>query len=360
MPLNNLTNNSDDFFNDINGHTFPKDQDANMSLEIHTNTSNHRLNINGSVNVTGSYKINNTDLSKSDIGLSNVANTSYVSKPVSTDVQTLLNGKEDTISSGTNSEYYRGDKTFVTLNESAVDLSNADNTSDVSKPVSTDVQTLLNGKEDTISSDTNSEYYTGDKTFVTLNKSAVDLSNVDNTSDSDKPVSIDVQTLLNGKELTISSGTISEYFRGDKTFVTLNKSAVGLSNVDNTSDSDKLVSTDVQTLLNGKEDTISSGTNSEYHRGDKTFVTLNKSAVDLPNVDNTSDSDKPVSTSTQNSLNLKQNTITGSSNLLMNECVIKSNLSLKVKSPLSNNNDLTNAILFQNTGTFYNITLTRR
>ena len=98
MSLNNLTNDSDDFFNDINGHIFPKDQDANMSLGIHTNTSNHRLNINGSVNITGSYKINNTDLSKSDIGLSNVDNTSDSAKPVSTDVQTLLNAKEPTIS----------------------------------------------------------------------------------------------------------------------------------------------------------------------------------------------------------------------------------------------------------------------
>ena len=133
MSLNNLTNDSDDFFNDINGNIFPKDQDANMSLGIHTNTSNHRLNVNGSVNVTSSYKINNTDLSKSDIGLSNVDNTSDSAKPVSTAVQTELNAKEPTITSGTNSEYYRGDKTFVTLNKSVVGLGSVNNTSDSDK-----------------------------------------------------------------------------------------------------------------------------------------------------------------------------------------------------------------------------------
>ena len=158
MSLNNLTNDSDDFFNDINGHIFPKDQDANMSLGTQTNTSNHRLNINGSVNITGSYKINNTDLSKSDVGLSNVDNTADSAKPVSNAVQTLLNGKENTVTSGTNSEYYRGDKTFQTLNKTAVGLSNVDNTSDSAKPVSTAVQTLLNAKQFLITDSSNFNY----------------------------------------------------------------------------------------------------------------------------------------------------------------------------------------------------------
>ena len=45
-----------------------------------------------------------------------------------------------------------------------------------------------------------------------------------------------------------------------------------------------------------KEPTITAGTTSQYYRGDKTWQTLNTTAVGIPNVNNTSDMDKPVST----------------------------------------------------------------
>jgi hypothetical protein len=53
--------------------------------------------------------------------------------------------------------------------------------------------------------------------------------------------------------------------------------------------------------------TIPAGTTSQYWRGDKTWQTLNKAVVGLTNVDNTSDANKPVSTATQTALNLKAN-----------------------------------------------------
>ena len=87
----------------------------------------------------------------------------------------------------------------------------------------------------------------------------------------------------------------------------VDKNMVGLGSVDNTSDANKPVSTATQTALNGKENTISSGTTGQYYRGDKTFQTLDKSVVGLGNVDNTSDANKPVSTATQTALNLKVN-----------------------------------------------------
>ncbi len=90
---------------------------------------------------------------------------------------------------------------------------------------------------------------TGD---IDINKSDVGLGNVDNTSDLDKPVSNDQQTALDGKEDSITAGTTSQYFRGDKTFQTLDKTSVGLGNVDNTSDLDKPISTATQTALDGK------------------------------------------------------------------------------------------------------------
>ena len=63
----------------------------------------------------------------------------------------------------------------------------------------------------------------------------------------------------------------------------------------------------IQTQLNGKQPTITAGTTSQYYRGDKTFQPLNSTAVGLGNVNNTSDVNKPVSTATQTELNLKAN-----------------------------------------------------
>jgi hypothetical protein len=53
--------------------------------------------------------------------------------------------------------------------------------------------------------------------------------------------------------------------------------------------------------------TIAPGANSDYWRGDKSWQPLNKAAVGLSSVDNTSDASKPVSTAQQTALNLKAN-----------------------------------------------------
>lgn len=87
----------------------------------------------------------------------------------------------------------------------------------------------------------NNPTFTGTVSGIT--KAMVGLGNVDNTSDANKPVSAATQTALNAKEPTITAGTTAQYWRGDKSWQTLDKSAVGLGNVDNTSDANKPVST---------------------------------------------------------------------------------------------------------------------
>jgi hypothetical protein len=67
--------------------------------------------------------------------------------------------------------------------------------------------------------------------------------------------------------------------------------------------------------LNKKENTITPGTNANYYRGDKTWQTLNRTAVGLNNVDNTSDANKPVSTATQTALNAKADKTSGASQI---------------------------------------------
>ena len=105
--------------------------------------------------------------------------------------------------------------------------------------------------------------YTGD---VVLDKSDVGLSNVDNTSDLDKPISNDTQDALDLKydasnpanyitlaEVPAAPVTSVNTRTGD---VTLYKYDVGLGNVDNTSDADKPISTATQTALDGKQNSL--------------------------------------------------------------------------------------------------------
>ena len=136
-------------------------------------------------------------------------------------------------------------------------------------------------------------------------RGTLSINNIDNTSDVGKPVSSAQASALAAKEPSIAVGTTAQYWRGDKSFVTLDKSAVGLANVDNIADANKPVSSAQASALATKEPTITSGTTAQYWRGDKSFVTLDKIAVGLTNVDNTSDVNKPVSTTQASALALK-------------------------------------------------------
>lgn len=95
-------------------------------------------------------------------------------------------------------------------------------------------------------------------------------------------------TLLTGKENSIVAGTTAQYLRGDKTWQTLNSAAVGLSNVTNTADSAKPVSSAQQTALDLKAPLASPAFTG-------TVTGVSKAMVGLANVDNTSDANKPVS-----------------------------------------------------------------
>ena len=150
-------------------------------------------------------------LTKSDVGLSNVDNTSDAAKPISTATQTALNAKEPAFAAGTTSQYRRGDKTWATLDKAAVGLSSVDNTSDASKPVSTAQQNALNLKANLASpAFTGNVSFTGATGVTGLTKSHVGLSSVDNTSDAAKPVSTATQTALNGKAASVHTHTSAD------------------------------------------------------------------------------------------------------------------------------------------------------
>jgi hypothetical protein len=187
----------------------------------------------------------------------------------------LATSKENAITGGTTSQYFRGDKTFQNLDKTAVGLGNVDNTSDVNKPISNSVQSGLNLK-----ANINSPSFTGmpTSTTATSGTSTTQIATTEFVSNAITNTAVaDATTVIKGKiqlagdlggtansptvpglltkENSITAGTTSQYFRGDKSFQTLDKSVIGLSNVDNVSDANKTISTATQTALNSKLNT---------------------------------------------------------------------------------------------------------
>lgn len=185
----------------------------------------------------------NVLVDKNDIGLGNVDNTSDLNKPISNATQTALNDKENLSNKSTDGN-----------------LGN----SDISYPSQKAVKTYVDNKFAVIS--------VGDATATT--KGVIKLTG-DLSGTAESPT---VPGLAN-KENTITPGLTSEYWRGDKSWATLNKTAVGLGNVDNTSDLNKPISTAVQTALNLKQDTL--GYTPE-NQSNKENTTLDNSTTKYP------------------------------------------------------------------------------
>lgn len=217
-------------------------------------------------------------------------------------------------------------KTTANALKTAMSLSNVDNTSDLNKPISTATQTALDGKQGSLTLTTTGT--SGAATLVgdTLNipqysgggsagvssleglTGALNLAAGSGISISDNGsntititntgggggggvTSVDISTSTSG--VTVGGGPVTSTGTLTVNVATANSGANGL-----------LSSTDWSTF-NSKEPAISTGTTSQYYRGDKTFQTLDKAAVGLSNVDNTSDANKPVSTATQTALDGK-------------------------------------------------------
>lgn len=156
------------------------------------------------------------------------------------------------------------------------------------------------------------------KITPTALKTALALNLVDNTTDALKPISTATQTALDLKApstginaTAISTGLVSSvefnYLDGVTSAIQTQIDAKQATLVSATN-----IKTINSTTLLGSgniavEPTITATTSADYYRGDKTFATLNKTAVALGNCDNTSDANKPVSTAQQTALDLKTN-----------------------------------------------------
>jgi hypothetical protein len=154
--------------------------DSLSNVLITSKTSGDVLKWNGTAWVNSAVTV-----SKSDVGLGNVDNTSDLNKPVSTATTTALALKAPLAS-----PTFTGTVSGIT--KAMVGLGSVDNTSDAAKPVSTAQQTALDAKAP-IASPT----FTGTVSGIT--KAMVGLGSVDNTSDAAKPVSTATQSALDAK-----------------------------------------------------------------------------------------------------------------------------------------------------------------
>jgi hypothetical protein len=239
---------------------------------------------------------------KTALALNNVDNTSDANKPVSSATQSALNAKQDTLVSGTNIKTVNNTSLLGSGNITIAGGGGTWGSITGTLSNQTDLQTALDGKVDE-----NSAITGATKTKITydakgLVTAGADATTADIASSTDKRYVTDAQLVVVGN----TSGTNT----GDNA---TNSQYSGLA----ASKQDTLVSgTNIKTInstsLLGSgnvavEPTITATTSADYYRGDKTFATLNKAAVGLGNVDNTSDANKPVSTATQTALDAKTN-----------------------------------------------------
>ena len=131
-------------------------------------------------------------------------------------------------------------------------------------------------------------------------------------------------TIEDATKLPLSGGTLTGpiFFDGAQTWPTFNQSTAG-----NAATATKLATTrtingvafdgtaDITVADGTKEPAFAAGTAAQYRRGDKTWQTLDKSAVGLASVDDTSDLAKPISTAVQTALDAKQAALVSGSNL---------------------------------------------
>jgi hypothetical protein len=220
----------------------------------------------------------------------------------------------------------------VALAKGDVGLSSVDNTADADKPVSTATQTALNAKQATLVSGTNIKTIND---LSILGSGNLTISGGGGITDGDKG---DITVSASGATWTIDNDAVTNA----KVASGIDAVKIGAGAVDNTEFGylNGLTSA-IQTQLNGKEATITATTSADYYRGDKTFQPLNKTAVGLGNVDNTSDANKPVSTATQTALDTKTNKLITTNRQTASYTLVLGDADKLVEMNVATANDLT-------------------
>ena len=270
-------------------------------------------------------------VTKEQIGLGNVDNTSDADKPISSAVQEALDAVNKEVSE------HKADKNNPhEVTKAQVGLGNVDNTADLDKPVSNATQELVDNTKKEL--DTKIDNHTSDfNNPHKVTKEQVGLGNVDNTADINKPVSVAQQALVDStkaelkKDIGDIEKDVTNHIADKNNPHEVNKLQVGLGNVDNTSDINKPVSTAQQAALDKLKSDLesiigSTGTDLSAHLKDfDNPHKVTKDQVGLGKVDNTADLEKPVSVATQEAINAVQSNLDKTNISLENHIADKKN-----------------------------------
>jgi hypothetical protein len=270
-------------------------------------------------------------VTKEQIGLGNVDNTSDADKPISSAVQEALDAVNKEVSE------HKADKNNPhEVTKAQVGLGNVDNTADLDKPVSNATQELVDNTKKEL--DTKIDNHTSDfNNPHKVTKEQVGLGNVDNTADINKPVSVAQQALVDStkaelkKDIGDIEKDVTNHIADKNNPHEVNKLQVGLGNVDNTSDINKPVSIAQQAALDKLKSDLesiigSTGTDLSAHLKDfDNPHKVTKDQVGLGKVDNTADLEKPVSVATQESINAVQSNLDKTNISLENHIADKKN-----------------------------------
>ena len=270
-------------------------------------------------------------VTKEQIGLGNVDNTSDADKPISSAVQEALDAVNKEVSE------HKADKNNPhEVTKAQVGLGNVDNTADLDKPVSNATQELVDNTKKEL--DTKIDNHTSDfNNPHKVIKEQVGLGNVDNTADINKPVSVAQQALVDStkaelkKDIGDIEKDVTNHIADKNNPHEVNKLQVGLGNVDNTSDINKPVSIAQQAALDKLKSDLesiigSTGTDLSAHLKDfDNPHKVTKDQVGLGKVDNTADLEKPVSVATQEAINAVQSNLDKTNISLENHIADKKN-----------------------------------
>lgn len=208
-------------------------------------------------------KTGTVTLAKGDVGLSNVDNTADADKPVSSATQTALNAKQDTLVSGTNIKTVNSTSLLGSGN---IEISSSVAWGGITGTLSsqTDLQSELDGKEDTITgaaTTITSSDLTASRALTSSATGKVEVSAVTSTElgylDG---VTSAIQTQIDGKEATIT-GAATTITSSDLTASrAVTSSATGKIEVSSVTSTElgyvSGVTSAIQTQIDGKQATI--------------------------------------------------------------------------------------------------------
>ena len=290
-------------------------------------------------NSESSYRTGNINITKTNIGLGNIDNTSDLSKPISTATQKALDGKVDKIAGkGLSTEDFTGayktvldnlPTNYAPLVDGLVPAANLPSYVDdvIEAKSKNKFPTTGESGKIQVALDTNLTYRWGGTEYVEISKSLA-LGETANTA-------------YAGNKGAANATAIATHTGNTNNPHSVTKSQVGLGNVDNTSDLNKPVSTAQQTALDKKVDKVTGyglskndftdtlknkldgiakgaqvnsitgvkgSSEGTYRTGN---VSISASNIGLGNVNNTSDADKPISTAQQTALDKKVDKVSG-------------------------------------------------